>query len=153
MQSDTRIKTYAINYSLSVKTFHFGISIKLIKIADTQSQIRIGEKFHRLSFFQPHEQRVDILLYRTFLQKFGKSFCRIPQLIHIRHLQNCLILLFKIIKTNEFGESHDNTARIEIVIQCLALTKKLRREKKIKPLHSFPCIFHIQATTISYRDG
>ena len=68
VSTDTRIKTYAINDSLCVKSLHFCICIKLIEVAYSECQIGIGEELDSLCFLHAHKQGVDVLLDGTLLQ-------------------------------------------------------------------------------------
>ena len=113
MATDTRIKADTINNLLGVQPLAFCVGIQLIEVSHAQSQIGVSKQFNRLRLSESHKQSVDILLDSAFLQKFCKSVCRLYQtsILHIG--------------------ANDNAARIQIVIQSLALTQKLWAEDNI----------------------
>ena len=74
---------------------------------------------------------------------------------------NCLnrrVLL--VTSVNQFRETHDDTAGVEVVIQRLALAQELRREQQVEFLSckgrsgaEFLRILHVQAAAVSHWDG
>ena len=72
MCPDTRVKTYALNDGFTVQSFHFSVCVKFIKIADTESQVGVGEELDSFRLFYAHEERVDVFFDSPFLQKGGK---------------------------------------------------------------------------------
>ena len=113
MSADTRIETNAVNNLLSIQPLHLSVGIQLIEIANTQSQIGVGEQLNSFSLCESHKQGIDILLDSTFLQKFSKSVCCLHQssIIHV-------------------GTNND-TGRIKVVVQSLTLTQKFRAKNDV----------------------
>ena len=76
-------------------------------------QIGIGEQLNCLCLSKAHEQSVNVLLNCTFLQEFCKSVCCLYQssIIHVG--------------------SDDDTGRIKVIIQSLALAQELRAKDDI----------------------
>ena len=107
------VKAYTVNNLLCIKSLYFSICIKLIKIAYTQSKISICKKLYCFSLCKSHKERINIFLYCTLLKKFSEFMGRIYKsfVIHI--------------------SSDNNTARIKIIIESLAFTKKFRTEDYI----------------------
>ena len=71
--ANARIKADALDNLLGVQPLHLRIGVQLVEIADTQSQVGIGEQFDSLSFGKAHDQGVDILLDCTFLEQACKG--------------------------------------------------------------------------------
>ena len=113
MAANAGIKADTLDNMLGVQSLHLGVGIQLIEVGHTQSQISISKQLDSLSFRKAHNQGIDILLDCTFLQQSGEGIGCLHQtgIIHIR--------------------AHNNTARIQVVVQSLALTQKLRAEDDI----------------------
>ena len=120
MVPNPRVQTHAPNDGLRIQAFHLGISVQLVEEADTQGQIGIGKELHGLSLGQTHKERINLLLYRALLQQGRKSMRGLqqPGIIHIR--------------------THNDTARIQIIIQRTALAQKFRRKNDILRMHLLP---------------
>lgn len=55
MCPDAWVKTYALNDGFTVQSFHFSVCVKFVKVADTESQVGVGEELDRFGFFHAHE--------------------------------------------------------------------------------------------------
>ena len=120
-----RVKTYAVDYGLRVKSFHFSVCIKLIEIRYAQGKIRVGKQLHGFCFGQPHEQSINVFFYRTFLQQRGKFTCSLVK-AHVA-----------------FGTANDDAARVKIVVKSLALTQEFRREYNVVRIHLLSYHFRV----------
>ena len=103
MRSDSGIQTDALYNLPGIQAAHLRIGIQFIEKADTQRQISICKKLHRLRFRGMGNQRWDILLNGAFLQKLHKLLCLFPPLLMISR------------------NPHDNAGRIEVIIQRMPL--------------------------------
>ena len=137
MSTNSWIKTYTFYDSLGIKTFDLSVCIKFVEIAYTQSQIGIGKELHSLCFLHAHKECINILLDGTFLQECSESLSSFFQLLYICYSIDCLVLFCELRTIDYLWITYDNTAWVEIIIECLALTKKLWREKEIEFLNSF----------------
>ena len=104
------VEAYAVDDGLSVKSLHLGVSVKLVEVRHAQSQIRIGKQLHGFGFSQAHEQRLDILFYRSLLKQRGKLVCGLIQTLVA------------------FRPSHNDATWIKVVVKRFALTQELWRE-------------------------
>ena len=136
MCTNTWIKTYTIDYSLSVKSLDFSVSVEFVKIANAKGEVGVGEEFDGFSFLHTHEEGVDVLLDSSFLKECGKSlgilFC-----LWITNSGNGGILLVPgliLIGWEYLRIAYDDAAWPEIVFEGFALTKELWREKKVEML-------------------
>ena len=113
MSTDTRIKANTVNNLLSIQPLHLCIGIQFIEVANTQSQISISKQLNRFCFGKTHEQSVNVFLDCTFLKQFSKSMCSFyqPSVFYIR--------------------TNDDSGRVKVIIQSLALTQKFRAEDNI----------------------
>ena len=113
MSANARIKADTVDNLLSVQPLHLCIGIQFIEIADAQSQISISKQLNCFSLSESHEQRINVFLDCTFLKQLSKNMCSLHQtgVFYIR--------------------ANDDTARIQVVIQCLALTQELRAEDNV----------------------
>lgn len=157
MRTDTRIQTDTLNDRLCIQSLHFRIRVQLVKVRDTQSQVGIRKQFHRFRFLQTHKQRIHILLDRSFLKQLGKFPGLLLQMFS-GNGTDCLVLFVPTF--NLFGITHDDPARIQVVIQCLAFPQELRREQQVELLSlqgrcvaEHLCILHIQTSAVTHRDG
>ncbi len=130
MITNTRIQANTVNDLLCVQSLHLGIGIQFVEVADTQCQISVGKQLNCLCLSKAHEQSVDIFLNSTFLQKFCESVCCLYQssIIHVG--------------------SDDDTGRIKVIIQSLALTQELRAEDDIVAVE-----FLTNTCSVTNRDG
>ena len=113
MSANTRVKADAIDNLLGIQPLHLGVSIQFIEVADTQCQISVSEQFNSLCLGKAHKQSIDIFLKSTFLQEFCKSVCCLyhTSIIHI--------------------STNNDTGRIKIIVQSLALTQEFRAKNDI----------------------
>ena len=111
--TNTRIKAHTIDNLLRIQSLHLRIGIQLVEIADTQSQISVGKQLNSLGFRKAHDQGVDILLDCTFLEQACKGVGSLHQasVIHI--------------------STHNDTARVQIVVQSFRLPQELRAENDV----------------------
>ena len=130
MRADARVETDAVNDGLSVEAFHLGVGVKLIEIAHAKGEVGVGKELHGLCLGRPHEQSVDVLLHRALLQKSRKD-------------------MGGAVKARVPCRSADyDAARVEIVVEGLALAEELRREYYV-----FRAVFSADTFGVSNRDG
>ena len=153
MCANTWVKAYTFNDSLGIKTFDFCICIKLVEVTHSQSQIGIGKELNSFSFLHAHKECIDILLDGTFLQECSKSLGCFFQHLYICHSIDCLILFCKLRTIDNLWITYDNTTWVKVVIECLALTKELWREKEVELLHSLLGILQVEVAGVTYWDG
>ena len=125
MGANAWIKTYTFYDSFGIKTFDLSVCVKLIEIAYAKGKIGIGEEFHSLRLLHAHEQGVNVLLDGSFLKKCSKCFGSLFQHLYVSHSLYCLVFFCKLRSVNKLGIAYDYAAWVEVVVECLALTKKL----------------------------
>ena len=119
MAADTRIKANTVNDLLGIQPLAFCISIQLIEVGHTQSQISISKQLDCLGLGEAHDQRVDVLLDSTFLQQTCKLMCCLYQPLIVR------------ISTD------NDTGRIQIVVKSLGFPQELWAENDILAVELF----------------
>ena len=72
MCPNTGVKAYALNDRFAVQSLYFSVCVKFVKVADTESQIGVGEKLDCFRLFYAHKERVDVFFDSPFLQKGSK---------------------------------------------------------------------------------
>ena len=128
--SDARIKAHAPDDGGGVQALHLRVGVELVEVAYTQGEVRVREQLHRLCLGQAHEKSLDVILYGSFLQEGGELVrCTVQTLVPLR-------------------TSDDDTARVQVVVQGLALPKELRREDDVPG----PCLA-ADALRVAHRDG
>ena len=68
MAADTRVETHAIQNLPCVQAFALRVGVQLIEVRHAQRQIGVGEQLDRLRLAEAHQQRVNVRLFRAFLQ-------------------------------------------------------------------------------------
>ena len=117
MRPDSGIQADAFDDLPGIQAAHLRVGIQLIEKADAQRQIGICKKLHRLRFRGMGDQRRDLLPNGAFLQKLHEPFGIRPSFFMIRR------------------NADDDAGRIEIVIQRMALSQKLRTEQNtVRPV-------------------
>ena len=104
----SRVEAHAPDDVARVKSLHLRVGVKLVEVANSQGKICVREQLYSLSFGQAHVQGLYVLLDSAFLKKRGKQVRRLVQ------------------SRVPLRSAHDDAARIEVVIQRLALPQKLR---------------------------
>ena len=157
MSTDTWIETDTVDDCLCIKTLYLSVCIKLIEIRHAKSKICVSEKLNSLSFLQAHEQGRNILLDCTFLKKRSECTSSLLKVVACNRT-DCSILLIECIY--HLRITHDDTRRIEVIIQSHALAKELRREQKAELTRSIPSlllehlsILNVKRTAISHRNS
>ena len=110
---DPRVEAHALDYRIGIQAFHLRVGVELVEVAHTQGEVRVGEELHSLSLGQPHVKGLDVLLQRAFLQQGGEL---------VRSTVQTVITL---------RAPHYDAARVEVVVQGLALPQELRREDDV----------------------
>ncbi len=67
--ANIRIKTYALDNSTRVKTFHLGIRVKLIETRNTEGKVNVSKEFYGLGFLHSHKEDINVFLDCPFLQE------------------------------------------------------------------------------------
>ena len=124
--TNTGVKAYTLNDGLGVKAFYFCIGIQFVEVADTESQVSVGKEFYGFCLFHAHEEHINVLFDGSFLQQGGKLAGFLFHLGHIGYLQDSIILFLEIRAVNNLGATHNDTGRIEVVVEGLALTEEFR---------------------------
>ena len=125
---DPRVEAHALDYRIGIQAFHLRVGVELVEVAHTQGEVRVGEQLHRLSLGQSHVKGFDILLQRALLQEGGEL---------VRSTVQSLV---------SFRTPDDDAARVQVVVQRLALPQELRREDDVPR----PCLL-ADAFCVSYR--
>lgn len=125
MSTNSWIKTYTFYDSFGIKTFDLSVCVKLIEIAYAKSKVCVSEEFHCLGFLHAHEQGVNILLDGSFLKKCSKCFGSFFHLLYVSHSLYCIVFFCKLGAVNKLWIAYYYAAWVEVVVECLALTKKL----------------------------
>ena len=112
-RADAGIETDALDDVGRAQALHLGIGVQLIEIAHAEGQVGVGEELHGLCLRDAHEQRVDVLLDGTLLQKGGKR---------VGSLVETLVVS---------GTAHDDARGIEVVVERLALAQELGGEDDV----------------------
>ena len=137
MGTDTRIKADSIDDLLCVQSLHLCISVQLIEIGYTQCKIGICKQFNCLCFRKSHKQGINIFLNSTLLQKFRKSMCCFYQsdILHI--------------------STNDDTRRIQVIVESLALTQEFRTEDDIVTVEllAYRCSIANRNRTLNNHDS
>lgn len=113
MRADARVQTHAVDDLPGVQPLRLRVRVQLVEIAHAQRQIRVREQFDGLRLGEPHEQGPDVLLDGTLLQQGRKR---------VRGIHETPVV--------QIG-TDDNAARIQVVVQGLALTQELRTEDDV----------------------
>ena len=71
--------------------------------------------------------------------------------IDIGYLIDCLIFFCKLRTINYLWIAYDNTAWVKVIIECLALTKELRREEEVELLHALLGILQVEVAGVTDR--
>ena len=116
MIPDSSIHANTVNDLSGIQTMYLRIAIKLIKETDSQRKIGIGKQFDRLCLCCVSEQNWDIFFHRSIqeqLRKLPRFFCH---------------------QGDVFQRTHNNTGRMQIVIQSMTFPQEFRAEEN--PIHS-----------------
>ena len=110
---DPGVQAHAVNDFPGVEALHFRIGIKFIEVGHPHGEVSIGEELHRFRLGESHEPGGDIVLDGPFLEKPCKGMGRLHQ-------------------PGIFGiRAHDDTAGIEVIVECLRFPQEFRTEEDI----------------------
>ena len=98
VRPDTRVEAHALNNLLCVQALAFSVGVQFIEVRNSQGKISVSKQFYCFRLSEAHEQRVDVLLNRAFLEQFSESMCCLCQLFILRI------------------RSHDDSAGIQIIV-------------------------------------
>ena len=135
--ADTGVETHAVNDLLGVESFHFGVGVELIEIADAQSEVGVGKQFHGLGFGGAHEEGIDVGLECALLKEGGKGAGGLIQMLVA------------------FGTSHNDARGIEVVVESFAFAQKFGGEEEIAAVEALAQLRGVAYgnSTFDYNDG
>ena len=149
VRADTRVEADAVDDTLRVQAFHLGVGIQLVEVADAQREVGVGKELHGLGFGAAHEEHGHLLFDGALLDD-GREGVR-------RLLQRGLVV------------THNDAARVEVVVQGLALAEELRGEDDVRRhdldgavrltfpaaelLAHAPCVAHGDGALDDHRGG
>ncbi len=67
VRTDSRVKPYALNNLLRVKSAHLRISVKFVKIRYAKRKVRVGKQLDGLRLRRPRKKRRNVLFDCAFL--------------------------------------------------------------------------------------
>lgn len=115
---------------LGVESFHFGVGVELVEVADAQSEVGVGKQFHGLGFGGAHEEGIDVGLECALLKEGGKGAGGLIQMLVA------------------FGTSHNDARGIEVVVEGFAFAQKFGREQEIAAVEALA-----QLRGVAYGDS
>ncbi len=68
-------------------------------------------------------------------------------------MANRLVFFLELFALDNLGTTHDNTARVKVIVKSFDLAKELWREKKIELLYAFSSKLHVEITRLTHRNG
>ena len=114
MCADSWVQADPVDYVSGVEPLHLGIGVQLVEIAYPESQIGVGEELYGFGLCRLHEEHRNILFDRPLLDQTGENLGGLVQ--------------FRI----GMVIPHDDSGRVEIVVEGLRLAEKLRGEDNIR---------------------
>ena len=81
MRPDTRVEAHALNNLLCVQALAFSVGVQFVEVRNSQGKIGVGKQFYCFRLSEAHEQRVDVLLNRAFLEQFSEGMRSLCQLL------------------------------------------------------------------------
>ena len=110
MAADAWVHAHAVDDLLRVQALALGVSVELVEIAHTDGEVCVGEELDGLGLGRVGDQDRDVLVLGAFLEEVGEEFG-----------VGLLVLV----------GAHDDTARVEVVVEGLALAKEFGREDDV----------------------
>ena len=110
---DAGVEAHALDYRVGVQALHLRVGVELVEVAYTKRKVRVREQLHCLCLRKPHVKGLDVLLYGPFFQKGGELVRRTVQ------------------SFVSFRAPDDDAARVQVVVQGLALPQELRGEDDV----------------------
>ena len=153
MCADPRVQADALDDGGRVQALHLGIGVQLVEVAHAEGQVRVREELHRLRLLKAHIQRGDVLRYRTLLKQFRKCMRGLLQERYVGQGADGIVLLRELRMFDYLGYTHDDAARIEVVVKGLALTQELRGEYQVQPFQPLLPVLHVEAPAVAHGDG
>ena len=120
--ADSRIQTDAVNDGLGIESFHLGICVQLVEVAHAESQIGVGEELDSLGFFHPDKQSRDIFFDGSLLQQASEYVSFLGQPFDVGQGFNGFVLLLVLCVFHHIGNTDDDSARVKVVVESLALS-------------------------------
>ena len=153
MGADTGVEADAVNDGLGVEALHFGVGVELVEIRNAQSEVSVGEELHGFGFLHADEEHGNVLFDSGFLEQACKDMSTLGEPVDVGESFDGLVLGFVFLAIHHFGNTHNDAAGIEIVVEGFRFAQELRAEEKIELLDAFLLVFHIEAAGITHGDG
>lgn len=88
----------------------------------------------------------------ALLQQIGKPVRGLLQKRNVGYGPDGFVLLAELLVVDDLRIADNDAARIEVIVQCLALAQELRGEQQIEPLEPLMIILYVERTAIPDGD-
>ena len=109
--ADTRVEADAVDDLLGVEALRLGVGVELVEVGHAEREVGVREELDGLGFGEAHEEGADAGLDRAFLEEGGEA---------VRGVDGGRVA---------FVTGHDDSGRVEVVVEGLRLAEELRGEE------------------------
>ena len=174
--ADAGVEADALDDGAAVEALDLGVGVELVEVADAEGEVGVGEEFHGLGFLHAHAQDGDALgLFAradavgngeravegegvaiangAFYEQGGEGAGSLAEAIDVGDGGDGLVFIGEVGMVHLLRVADDDAARVEVVVEGLALAQELGGEEEIELLHALTRIAEVEAAGVAHGDG
>ena len=174
--ADAGVEAHALDDGAAVEALDLGVGVEFVEVADAEGEVGVGEEFHGLGFLHAHAQDGDALGFfaradavgdgeRTvegegvaiadgaFYEQGGEGAGSLAEAIDVGDGGDGLVFIGEVGVVHLLRVADNDAARIEVVVEGLALAQELGREEEVELLHALARITEVEAAGVAHGDG
>ena len=174
--ADAGVETDALDDGAAVEALDLGVGVEFVEVADAEGEVGVGEEFHGLGFLHAHAQDGDALgLFAradavgdgeravegeavaiadgALYEQGGEGAGGLAEAIDVGDGGDGLVFIGEVGVVHLLRVADDDAARVEVVVEGLALAQELGGEEEVKLLHALARVAEVEAAGVAHGDG
>ena len=174
--ADAGVEADALDDGAAVEALDLGVGVELVEVADAEGEVGVGEEFHGLGLLHAHAQDGDALgLFAradtvgdweravegegiaiadsALYEQGGEGAGSLAEAIDVGDGGDGLVFIGEVGVVHLLRVADDDAARVEVVVEGLALAEELGGEEEVELLHALARVAEVEAAGVAHGDG
>ena len=174
--ADAGVEAHALDDGTAVEALDLGVGVEFVEVADAEGEVGVGEEFHGLGFLHAHAQDGDALgLFAradavgdgeraaegegvaiadgALYEQGGEVAGSLAEAIDVGDGGDGLVFIGEVGVVHLLRVADDDAARVEVVVEGLALAQELGGEEEVELLHALARVAEVEAAGVAHGDG
>ena len=174
---DAGVEAHALDDGTAVKALDLGVGVEFVEVADAEGEVGVGEEFHGLGFLHAHAhgQGMPLVFSRgqtpsamgeravegegvaiadgASTSRAAKVVSGLAEAIDVGDGGDGLVFIGEVGVVHLLRVADNDAARVEVVVEGLALAEELGREEEVELLHALARVAEVEAARVAHGDG